>query len=165
MNKSFIFEGDAYADHYTVEGSILNITLVIEEVGENIQYLSSMCLDISSLINPTVYIDLAVSDFPDLSFDIIKPENALYISDNKIIPFFKPIIFGDITIEINFTSESDWVSWAKLYVDNEFKCYISPYNSSCLLEEKLFAKHEILISATDINNNTINKKLDVWKFF
>jgi hypothetical protein len=40
-----------------------------------------------------------------LEVEIVKPDNGLYLFDNRILPFIKPLILGSITIEVEVTGD------------------------------------------------------------
>ena len=91
-----------------------------------------------------------------------KPWKGLYISNNRIIPFFITIVIGSIDIEINVTDESG-IEYVALYIDgNEVSNFTAP-PYTWTWSEKTFGKHEIKIVATDIFGNTATTEFAVWK--
>jgi len=107
---------------------------------------------------------LAIEDEPP-NVKIIKPENALYLSNKKILPFFRPLIIGGIDIEVEASDNISGISRIEFYVDGETKefDYSEPY--SWTWDEKAFFKHTLKVVAFDRSGNIANDEIPVWKFF
>lgn len=91
-----------------------------------------------------------------------KPWRGIYISNNRIIPFFITIVIGSIDIEINVTDESG-IEYVALYIDgNEVSNFTAP-PYTWTWSEKTFGKHEIKVVAADIFGNTATAEFTVWK--
>ena len=53
--------------------------------------------------------------------EILKPIDAIYILNQKIIPFNMPLIVGSLTIEVEATDEESGVDRVEFYIDGELK--------------------------------------------
>ena len=87
---------------------------------------------------------------------ISRPENALYISDKKIIPFFLPIVIGGITIEVTASIEIEKVDF---YIDGSLRYTdSSPPFSWKWDEEVLPGLHHIKVIGYDKQNSYTDEK-------
>ncbi len=96
---------------------------------------------------------------------MIKPENALYFKNNKILPFFTTLVIGDIDVEVDVTDDMSGVSKAEFYVDDELQetDNIAPY--SWTWDEMIFGRRIIRAVAYDKSDNNVTDERIVWKFF
>jgi len=102
-------------------------------------------------------------DLPEV--DIVKPENALYLNNWRIFPFFIPVIVGNMEIKVNASDFSSGIDCVKFYIDGEFQFNdsIEPY---CLQwDNKSFGNHAIKVVAFDKVGYFESDGIIVWKFF
>lgn len=78
----------------------------------------------------------------NISVNIAKPGNALYIFDKEILPTSKPIIIGKITIKAGVYSSKE-ISKVDFYIDDELKYNDSLPPYQWVWNEPSFGKHEI----------------------
>ncbi len=109
--------------------------------------------------DPTLYV------IPQSDIEITKPENAIYIQDKKILPFFKPVIFGKITIEVDALNDGFGIDRVEFYIDEELIENITSPPYQCMWDERVFFKHKITVVAHDIMGENTSRQLIVWKFF
>jgi hypothetical protein len=76
-------------------------------------------------------------------------ESFVYIKNRKIIPFFKPIIFGPLRIDVN----DEKVSKAEFYVNGKLKDTITQAPYIWDLDEPAFSKQKIETKVYDQNGN------------
>lgn len=98
---------------------------------------------------------------PDLEF--IKPEKAIYMKNNKLIPFFTTMIFGNLEINIS-AFDSSGISSIELYIDGEPKLEFLSEPYIYLWSEKSFGRHVLKIIAYDNAGNHAEEEIIVWKF-
>ncbi|UCD13585.1 MAG: VCBS repeat-containing protein [Thermoplasmatales archaeon] len=98
---------------------------------------------------------------------IIKPENALYIRNKKILPLRKPLIIGYIDIEIEATDEHSGINQIEFYINNKLKsnCTEAPYSWRWDEHTPFRFRHTIKVIAYDNAGNNATKEMKVWKFF
>jgi hypothetical protein len=102
--------------------------------------------------------------------NIIKPEKALYIMDHKIRKFLfrKPLIIGDINIEVNTFDNDSEINKVEFFIDGELKVTIStpPYSYMWSRDKiRLFNyRHLVEVIAYDSFGNSNTDKIEVWKF-
>ncbi len=99
------------------------------------------------------------------SVKITKPEKAIYLNNNKITPFFIPIIIGAIDIDVQATDAESGMKQVEFYIDNVLKSTdtTSPY--SWTWSTMAFFSHTIKAVACDNAGNTATDEITVWKFF
>ena len=77
-------------------------------------------------------------------------ESFVYIKNKKIIPFFKPIIFGPLKIDVN----DEKVSKAEFYLNGELKDTITEGPYIWKLDEPMFNRQKIETKIYDENGNS-----------
>jgi len=99
--------------------------------------------------------------------EITKPKRAVYIRDNKIIPFIVPVIIGDIQIWFWAEDSESGLNRTELYIDNELKEIFTVCPKSWLWNETtpLKFRHRLELVAYDNAGNNATKKMTVWRFF
>lgn len=97
------------------------------------------------------------------AIDIIKPEKALYLNNEKLFQLFiATLILGPITIETDVTGGS--ATKVEFYIDNVLKYTDSSAPFSWLWDETIYFKHTIKVIAYDNAANTAEEELSVWIF-
>jgi len=73
----------------------------------------------------------------------------LYLNNKRIIPFFIPIIVGNIEIKVNASDFSSGIDCVNFYIDGEFQFndLMEPYRLQW--NEKSFGNHMIKVVADD----------------
>jgi hypothetical protein len=97
--------------------------------------------------------------------EILKPTNAIYQNNNRLIPFFVPIIIGYITVEVSATDDLSGLEKVEFYVDNKLKGNDTTDPYRWTWDESLFFRHNLEVVAFDRSGNQNSFKLSVWKFF
>lgn len=92
----------------------------------------------------------AVTIFVILRKKNIGFESFIYIKNKKIIPFFKPVIFGPISIDVN----DERVSKAEFYVNGKLKDTITKEPFIWKYDEPMFMKQKIETKVYDQNGNS-----------
>lgn len=94
--------------------------------------------------------------------DILKPENAIYIGNKEIAPFFIPLIIGKIDIIVNVRGND--IEKVEFYIDEELKAADHNLPYSWIWDEKYFFKfkHKIKVIAYDEKGATSDEVI-VWK--
>lgn len=99
-----------------------------------------------------------------IQMKVTKPENALYIFDKKILPFFVPLSIGKITIEATATSADVEIEKVEFYVDGTLvetdfeEPYHWTWNSLALL------RHSVDVVAYDTRGYSTTRTFTLWKF-
>lgn len=106
-----------------------------------------------------------VEDTNPPTVNITKPDNAIYLNDNRLIPFLMPIVIGSITIEVDATDAEGSVSYVEFYVDDVLKSTDTSAPYTWLWNETAFLKHTVKAVAYDTAGNNAYVELSVWKFF
>ncbi|KYK23895.1 hypothetical protein AYK21_01925 [Thermoplasmatales archaeon SG8-52-2] len=113
-----------------------------------------------------LWLNISLEEEP-IEVDIAKPLLALYINNNRIMPYSKARIIGNIDIEA--ITNYDWWGYTQIekiefYIDDELKetVYSEPYNWTWT--ERKIGKHTIKVIAYDIEGNSASKEIEVRKF-
>jgi len=102
------------------------------------------------------------------SVSILKPENAIYIINKKIMPLLlKSLIIGSIDIEVNATDDLLGVDKVEIYIDNKLKTTDTsePYSWTWDERTPFRFRHMIKVIAYDVAGNNASDEITVWKFF
>lgn len=96
---------------------------------------------------------------------IEKPENAIYFRNNEIMPFFTPLIFGKINVDVDAVNVNYGIDRVEFYVDDDLKetDTMEPY--SWMWDDRVFFRRNIKAVAYDNSGNNTTRELLVWKFF
>jgi len=108
---------------------------------------------------------LTITKTPFPTVKILKPENALYIGNRKIIPLRAPVILGKITIEIDAFSNQSNITRVDFYIDNGLKASVTSKPYTWRWDARAFFKHTIKIIVCNSFGNSAAVGLSVWKFF
>jgi hypothetical protein len=77
-------------------------------------------------------------------------ESFIYFRDKKIIPFFKPVVFGPLSIDVN----DEKISKAEFYLNGELKDTLTEAPYTWKFDEPSFMRHKIETKVYDENGNT-----------
>jgi hypothetical protein len=119
--------------------------------------------NISMRDETTVRVTLPDSTPPEIMLD--SPTDFIYFKNRRIIPFFIPLIFGQVEINVSaFDNDSD-VDYIQIYINNQSVKLINGSIGNYTWSERVFGKHMLRIVAVDIVGNEKQKEYVVWKFF
>ncbi|HVO74903.1 MAG TPA: PQQ-binding-like beta-propeller repeat protein [Ignavibacteriaceae bacterium] len=108
----------------------------------------------------------AIIDYAPPSVTITKPTKGIYFKDAKVIPFFFPLIFGPITIEVDARQDHYGIHEVSFYVDDIWISTDLTYPYSCLWSSHSLRKHHTIYIQAEDNSQKLNwAHIDVWKFF
>ncbi len=105
-----------------------------------------------------------------IQVDLQKPLSAIYVNDNRIIPYSKCIIFGDIEIEAFvhdfwFRSRNYDAVKVEFYIDGVLKNTVFSEPFTYNFNEKANGEHIIKVIAYDKENNSVEDEITVLKLF
>jgi hypothetical protein len=103
---------------------------------------------------------------PFVGIDISKPGENIYFNNNKIVPFFSPVIFGDIDVEVTPYNLED-INFVEVYIDESLVANFSdtPFVFQWS-EKKPFRIHYTITAYAYTNNgNYVTDTIDVWRIF
>ncbi|MDH7517329.1 MAG: NosD domain-containing protein [Candidatus Thermoplasmatota archaeon] len=97
-----------------------------------------------------VAIAFAVLLFFAFKYKLFKVESFIYVRNKKILPFFKPVIFGPFTLDI----DDKRVSKAEFYVNGKLKDTVTKEPFTMKWDEKAFMKQTIEAKVYDEYGNS-----------
>jgi len=100
------------------------------------------------------------------TIDILKPTNAVYFRNKEIVPFFLPLIIGDIQICFLAGDNESGLDYTELFINNELKVTFTSVPKSWLWNEITLFKirHTIRLIAYDNAGNNAIIELIVIRF-
>ncbi len=143
--------------------------LYLETYCDNYHYKEFYRQDISE--NDTLWFNISLEK-EKVDVEILKPASGFYILNRVILPFVKPLIFGNIEITID-VDDCDDLEKLELFIDDELKFNITNepnnyYYSYLWTKEgtKPF-KHEYVIKviAVDTDGNSDSDEIKVTRYF
>jgi peptidase C25-like protein len=105
------------------------------------------------------------SDPPKISIEISNPTNGIYLADSLILPFFNPVIFGNITIKANVMNPGYGIESLTFQLNDDIIFIDTDYPYEYCIDSVLFGKQKISIIAQDSRGQIDEKELFIWKFF
>jgi len=108
---------------------------------------------------------LTITKTPFPKVQILKPVNALYIANRKIMPLRVPVILGKITVEVNASSDNSSISRVEFYIDNALRATVTSQPYAWTWDTRSFSRHTIKINVYNSFGNSASAELLVWKFF
>jgi len=98
--------------------------------------------------------------------EITKPTRALYVNNNKILPFFSSVIIGDIDIEATAV-DGGGVDKVEFYIDGELMADFTsePYVLNWNEHNVFGVRHIIKVVAYDNSGEQGISELTVWRIF
>ena len=116
--------------------------------------------------NKTLWVNVSLKE-ETIEVDIAKPLRAFYINNNRIMPFNKARIIGEIEIEA-------YIPWSwhghgaadkvEFYIDDDLKATVASEPFNWTWNEKTIGRHTIKVIAYDDEGNSASDEIEVWKF-
>ena len=115
--------------------------------------------------DPSLDLNVLKNDNNPPIVSINKPINSIYINDKEIMPFFTPLIIGQIQIWPYAIDNESGLNRLELYIDNQLKQTFTSVPRSWTWDEIVFGKQTIKLVAYDNAYNMASIERRVWKFF
>jgi outer membrane protein assembly factor BamB len=107
-----------------------------------------------------------VVDYALPTVSIIKPTNALYFMNIKILPTKTPFVIGKISIEVKASQEDGFkIVQVEFNIDDDLTAAITSEPFIWIWKEFSFGEHHIDIKVVDSNGHVGWATLYVWKLF
>ncbi len=113
--------------------------------------------------NKIVTAHFELEDIPP-EVNIVKPEKAIYVFNEKLIRFKFPIIFIGITIKVDAIDNESGVERVEFYIDGELKNTDNDAPFEWLWKDSLTRRHNIKVTAFDYAGNSNSQEISVWKW-
>ncbi len=106
---------------------------------------------------------LLITDGQLFQVTIMQPENAIYLLNKKIIPFFFPLVLGRIDVEatVRFINQSD-VDRVEFFIDNLLQSVDTTAPYQYQWSKRSFGFHQIKVVAYQ-NNVSVSDEISVCK--
>jgi hypothetical protein len=85
-------------------------------------------------------------------FDIIAIDDFIYIKNKKILPFFRTLILGHVSVNVDHTD----IAKAEFYIDGTLKEIVTSPPYYWKWDEKAFLKHTIETKIYDQEGNSVS---------
>ncbi|HMA84002.1 MAG TPA: Ig-like domain-containing protein, partial [Candidatus Thermoplasmatota archaeon] len=119
--------------------------------------------NISALDTTTVTINEPDQTAPTIEFE--SPINAIYIRNRAVFPFFRPLIFGSIELNVSAEDEESTVESISIYINSKLVKSITDDSGNYTWDEIVFGRRTITVKAVNSEGiEGIEEKI-VWKFF
>ena len=108
---------------------------------------------------------------PDIiQVDLQKPLSAIYVDNERIMPYSRCIILGDIEIEAFvhdfwYRSRNDEAVKVEFYLDGVLKDTVFSFPFTYTLSERANGEHKIKVVAYDEENNSVEDEIAMLKLF
>ena len=119
--------------------------------------------NISALDTTTVTINEPDDTAPSIEFE--SPINAIYIRNRAVFPFFRPLIFGSIEINVSAEDEESSVESIEIYINSKLVKSITGDSCNYTWDETVFGRQTITVKAMNSEGNEKIEEKIVWKFF
>jgi len=101
---------------------------------------------------------------PEKNIKITKPNNAIYLNNKSLLPFFIPIIIGKIDVETYVTNNGYDVERVEFLVDGELKSSDYEYPYKYLWDEKTIGKRTLKVISYHIDEKEMTDEIVVLIF-
>ncbi len=98
------------------------------------------------------------------SLKIITPDNALYVNNHRLFPFFSPLIFGTVDVEVAVTGVTS-MERVEFYVDDEQVAVDAEAPYVYIWDTISFGRHHIKATGRDASGTIFSDEIFAWKFF
>ena len=101
---------------------------------------------------------------PEKNIKITKPKDAIYVKNNSLLPFFTPVIIGEINVEVYVTDGGYEIEQVEFFIDDELKSTDYEYPYEYLWDEKTIGQRTLKAIAYDIDEKEIKDEIGVLIF-
>ena len=101
---------------------------------------------------------------PATQLQVVKPENAIYLMDNKILSFPSPLIIGNINVEASAFNLENGIDRVEFFVDDILKQTVTTEPYTWMWQEPALFRHTLKIVAYDTIGRNATRDLTVRKF-
>ena len=117
------------------------------------------------VLNGDPLLTLFVNASSTPSVTITSPEDAIYINNSRVFPFFVPLVFGPTLIQVKVTNPGAGVRDVSFYVDGDLVSTDSTFPFMYSFSEKRFGRVTVDVVVTDSVGQQGSDTIILWKFF
>jgi hypothetical protein len=96
---------------------------------------------------------------------ITKPEKAIYIRNDKVLPFITPVVFFAIDVQVSASDNESGVALVEFYIDDAWKANDTTAPYTWTWNEKSLFRYSLKVIVYDNSGHKTEKEMNVWKFF
>ena len=96
------------------------------------------------------------------SIEFIRPENRVYINDNELFPWLKPVIFGNISLKARVINPGYGLINVSLYVDDQLWSIDDEAPFDFFLDYENVGRKTLSMIGIDREGNVASDELIVW---
>ncbi len=96
---------------------------------------------------------------------ITKPEKAIYIRNDKVLPFITPLVFFAIDVQVSASDNESGIALVEFYVDDTLKANDTTAPYTWTWSERSLFRHFLKVIVYDNAGHKTEKETEVWKFF
>jgi len=100
---------------------------------------------------------------PIITFE--SPIDAIYVRDKPVFPFFRPLIFGSIEINVTAEDEESDVESIEIFINNQLVMSASGNSARYNWNETVFGRRTITVKSLNSNGIEATEDQIVWKLF
>lgn len=147
------------------DGETSNLQNPVHSYNNEGVYVATLTVidSIGNIASDSAYVYIFKEDNQAPHVQIVKPRNALYMNDRKIVSMPFTIVIGNVTVEAN-ASDDIGISKLEFYIDNELKHTNYSYPYYWLWNQTAIGKHGIKVIAYDFAGYTAMDEQKVWIF-
>jgi hypothetical protein len=96
---------------------------------------------------------------------ITKPEKAIYIRNDKVLPFITALVFFAIDVQVTASDNESGIALVEFYIDDTLKANDTTVPYSWTWSERSFLSYALKVIVYDNAGHHTEKEITVWKFF
>jgi hypothetical protein len=113
--------------------------------------------------DPSMIFEGTQGNVPQIT--IIKPENALYILNHKIMDLSTPFIIGAIDVEVNASDEGSGIAYVQFLINGKLQGNITTEPYIWQWTQRIFGKQTLTVRAYNATGSSATDEILVRKFF
>lgn len=169
VTYGFDWNGDNVVDEWTAfhqSGELLTVDHTWDFGKQGVYNVQVMAEDEngqSSGFSPAVVIQINQSDFDSPSLSIVNPARFIYVDEEELMPFFLPVIIGDVQIEMQASDSLSGIDIIEVYIDGSIVHSFTGDDESYsfMWDEQRFGVFTLQVQAFDKEGNSNTQELKI----
>ncbi len=106
-----------------------------------------------------------LGDITPPAVQITKPEKAIYIRNDKVLPFIVPLVFFEIDVQVAASDNQSGVARVEIYIDDALMTNDTTEPYSWTWSDRGFFMYTLKVIVYDNAGHHTEKEMTIWKFF